>query len=120
MPPPQVRVFSSSDHLRALAAGEVDVVVGWSGGCHIHFQDISSLSACQPAQLGRSCLRAAGGTHAATHHPLSAAPPCCLGLRADEVLPVVQRTNNLEAAAPLSGTSLFADCWCIPAAAAGG
>ncbi|KAL4444599.1 hypothetical protein ABPG77_002416 [Micractinium sp. CCAP 211/92] len=63
-----VRVFSSSDHLRALAAGEVDVVVGWS----------------------------------------------------DEVLPVVQRANNLEAAAPLSGTSLYADCWCIPTAAAGG
>ncbi|KAL4427727.1 hypothetical protein ABPG75_001816 [Micractinium tetrahymenae] len=64
----QVRVFSSSDHLRALAAGEVDVVVGWS----------------------------------------------------DDILPVVQRTSNLEAAAPLSGTILFADCWCIPAAAAGG
>ena len=32
----------------------------------------------------------------------------------------MQRTNNLEVSAPLSGTSLFADCWCIPAAAAGG
>ncbi|KAI7842702.1 hypothetical protein COHA_003633 [Chlorella ohadii] len=64
----RVRVFSSSNHVRALAAGEVDAVVGWS----------------------------------------------------DDLLPLVQRTNNLEVAAPLSGTSLFADCWCIPAAAAGG
>lgn len=28
---PQVRVFSSSNHVRALAAGEVDAAVGWSG-----------------------------------------------------------------------------------------
>lgn len=27
----QVRAFSSRDHVRALSAGEVDVVVGWSG-----------------------------------------------------------------------------------------
>ncbi|KAI3429510.1 hypothetical protein D9Q98_005599 [Chlorella vulgaris] len=64
----QVRVFSSTDHVRALGAGDVDAVVGWS----------------------------------------------------DDLLPLVERTNNLEAAAPLSGTTLFADCWCIPTAAAGG
>lgn len=36
----QVRVFSSSNHVRALAAGEVDAVVGWSG----------VLACCLPAQ----------------------------------------------------------------------
>lgn len=66
--PLKVRVFSNSDHLRALSAGEVDAVVGWS----------------------------------------------------DDLLPLVMRTNNLSVAAPLSGTSLYADCWCTPAAAAGG
>lgn len=64
----QVKVFSSRDHVRALGAGEVDAVVGWS----------------------------------------------------DDVLPLVQRTTNLAAAAPLSGTSMYADCWCIPSTAAGG
>lgn len=48
--------------------------------------------------------------------PAAPAFPC----DADDLLPLVQRTNNLDVAAPLSGTSLFADCWCIPAAAAGG
>lgn len=46
--------------------------------------------------------------------------PPALPCAADDLLPLVQRTNNLDVAAPLSGTSLFADCWCIPAAAAGG
>ena len=42
---------------------------------------------------------------------------CCF---ADDIVPLVERSNNLGVAAPLSGTSLYADCWCIPAAAAGG
>ena len=64
----QVRVFSNVDHVRALNAGEVDVVVGWS----------------------------------------------------DDLIPVAQRSNNAELAAPLSGTALWADLWTVPAAAAGG
>ena len=64
-----MRVFGAGgDHLRALSAGEVDAVVGWSG----------------------------------------------------DVIPLAQRSNNLALAAPRSGTALFADCWCCPAAAAGG
>jgi spermidine/putrescine-binding protein len=64
----QVRVFSSVDHVRALGAGEVDVVVGWS----------------------------------------------------DDLVPLAARQGGLALAAPLSGTALYADAWCVPAGAAGG
>jgi hypothetical protein len=53
-------------------------------------------------------------------HPLTLLLLPLPSLIADDLLPLVERTNNLGVAAPLSGTSLFADCWCIPAAAAGG
>lgn len=64
----QVEVFSNVNHLRAMSAGEVDVVVGWS----------------------------------------------------DDLIPMAQRTNNAELAAPVSGTALWADMWCVPSGAAGG
>ena len=48
--PLQVRVFNSSDHVRALSAGEVDVVVGWSG-------ELSCLPACTHACM-HACLHA--------------------------------------------------------------
>ena len=70
-----------------------------------------ALLACLPYASCHACLRSA--PKGALPHPSAAGP-------ADDLLPLVLRTNNLEAAAPLSGTSLFADCWCIPAAAAGG
>ena len=94
----------------ALGAGEVDAVVGWSGA---------------PA----ACLRLPPAIGAASVRPgrLPYRPPPCLTSLARPCpacrrhpLPFALRTNNLEVAAPLSGTSLFADCWCIPTAAAGG
>lgn len=106
---PQVRVFSNTDHVRALAAGEVDAVVGWSG----KLPGTTPWRCCCWGVL--PCWRRCAAAHNARR---SAFPPPCPA--ADDILPLVQRTNNLDAAAPLSGTSLFADCWCIPTAAAGG
>lgn len=64
----QVKVFGSVDSSRALAAEEVDAVVGWS----------------------------------------------------DDALPMAERGHDLHVAAPASGSSLWADLWCVPKGAAGG
>lgn len=38
----------------------------------------------------------------------------------DDLIPLAERVPGLELAAPLSGTALWADLWCIPTHAAGG
>ena len=64
----QTRVISNKDHVRAYAAGDVDVIVGNS----------------------------------------------------DDLLPLAQKSSHSTLIAPASGTSLWADLWCIPSTAAGG
>jgi hypothetical protein len=71
-------------------------------------------------QLEHAAVNCSSNQRFSIQHPLRLLPVPVPFLTADDLLPLVERTNNLEVAAPLSGTSLFADCWCIPAAAAGG
>lgn len=38
----------------------------------------------------------------------------------DDMLPLAARSNDLQAAAPASGSALWADLWCVPSNASGG
>lgn len=88
---PQARVFSSSNHVRALAAGEVDAVVGWSGADPL-------LPASSAGRLGGLKLGAAKVLRCSANFQLQACFPSQPPLH----FPVMQMTCCRWCSAPIT------------------